>query len=158
MNRLNQYINEKLKIGINTKIGNILLDRIIKLFTIPESVQNEVLINGIKDWINGKLPHNKYKIEEVVPIAYPITIDILIENGVKKEITNEYAKHNSIENCEMCEYEYDNSYDLYEDDEYEIRYNENILSFINKDVEYYALYLYNEKTFYTDEKNFIHDL
>ena len=146
MENLNNYIQEKLKINSKTKV-NTLLDRVISLLVIPESIQNKVT-DKINDWINGNLPHNKKKIEGVVPIAYPITIEILIDNGVNKEITDEYAKNNPLENCEMCEDEYNNSYLLYNDEMYEIRYNESILTFINTTVEHYSLYLYNEKRLY----------
>ena len=148
MENLNNYIQEKLKITSNTKINNTLLDRIISLFAIPEAYQNNKLFNGIYNWTIGKLPHNKKIIDEVIPIAYPVIIEEMEKQGIKKEITDEYKTHNCIENCEMCEDEQFNSYNLYSEDKYEIRYNESILIYIDNKIPNYILYLYNGKRFY----------
>ena len=148
MKNLNNYIQEKLKITSNTKINNTLLDRIISLFAIPEAYQNNKLFNGIYNWTIGKLPHNKKIIDEVIPIAYPVIIEEMEKQGIKKEITDEYKTHNCIENCEMCEDEQFNSYNLYSEDKYEIRYNESILIYIDNKIPNYILYLYNGKRFY----------
>ena len=154
MKQLNYFINEKLKINSKSKLNiNYLFDRIISLLNIPEERLNDSIKKNINNWINGNLLHNKKVIHDVIPIAYPTIIEILEKQGVKKEITDEYKTHNSLENCEMCEDESNMTYHLYSDNKYELRYNENILSFKDySDPNYpnyddYALYLFNDKTF-----------
>ena len=151
MKRLINFINEKLKINSKSKINiNHLFDRIISLLNIPEERLNDSIKKNINNWINGNLPHNKKAIHDVIPIAYPTIIEILEKQGVKKEIIDEYKTNNSLENCEMCEDESSNSYHLYTDNKYELRYNENILLiriFNDPDIDDYELYLFNDKTF-----------
>ena len=147
MRKLNNFILEKLKINSKSKVNNTLLDRIISLLGIPSEIQEDV-IDNINDWINGKLSHNKKIIEGVIPIAYPSIIDKMEKKGIKKEITDEYKRNNSIENCKTCEDEYVYTYHLCSNDRYELRYNESILVFIDNTIPNYILYLYNEKRFY----------
>ena len=151
MKQLNNFINEKLKINSKSKINiNYLFDRIISLLNIPEERLNDSIKKNINNWIDGKLLHNKKAIHDVIPIAYPTIIEILEKQGVKKEIIDEYKTHNCVENCEMCEDESYNSYYLYSNNNYELRYNENILSFRNfnePNFDDYTLYLFNDKTF-----------
>ena len=151
MKQLINFINEKLKINSKSKVNiNYLFDRIISLLNIPEERLNDSIKKNINNWINGNLLHNKKPIHDVIPIAYPTIIEILEKQGVKKEITDEYKTHNCVENCEMCEDESYNSYHLYSDNNYGLRYNENILSFRNfnePNLDDYELYLFNDKTF-----------
>lgn len=144
MKQLTQYIQEKLHIS-QYKKNNNLLNRIIDLFTLPKDIrENKDLIKNINDWIDGKLKHNKKPIDEVIPIAYPVVIDIMKDDGVKKEITSEFERSNSVDKCELCYSEYENTYELWCDERYEIRYNERILIFTDEGTANYRIYLVKE--------------
>ena len=146
MKQLTQYIQEKLHIS-QYKKENKLFNRIIDLFTLPKDIrENKNLIQSINDWIDGKLEHNKKSIDEVVPIAYPIVIDIMKDDGVKKEITSEFERSNSVDKCELCDYEYEKTYVLWYNDRYEIRYNERILIFTDEGTANYIIYLVRKES------------
>ena len=147
------FMLEKLKITSNTKINNDLLNRIISLLPITEifpKTSLDKVTKEINNWINGNLPHNKKRIDNVIPIAYPTDIDKFKKQGGSKEAIEEYSYNNSIENCEMCEDENKHTYPLYSSNIFEIRYNESILVFISRSgfILNFILYLYNEKRFY----------
>ena len=146
MKQLQDYIQEKLHIS-QYKKENKLFNRIIDLFTLPKDIrENKNLIQSINDWIDGKLEHNKKPIDEVVPIAYPIVIDIMKDDGVKKEITSEFERSNSVDKCDLCYYEYEKTYILWYNDRYEIRYNERILIFTDEGTANYRIYLVRKES------------